>query len=102
MLVVSVGVFLDAPPQRVVGVVDAQFAVFKAHQTVEQVPAQSQFLKERCSGSTVDCAFRSTGNQCGTTSCFHSIECNGNAVNGVSRAALGNGKTPLHNGQLTL
>ena len=36
---------LAAPAQRVVGVVDAQCAVFKAHQTVEQVPAQSQFLK---------------------------------------------------------
>ena len=95
MLVVSVGVFVDAPPQRVVGVVDAEGVAFKAHQTVEQVPAQSQFLKERCSGSTVDCAFRSAGNQCGTTSCFHSIECNGNAVNGVSRAALGNGKNPF-------
>ena len=45
MLVVGVGVFMDAPPQRVVGVVDAECVVFKAHQTVEQVPAQSQFLK---------------------------------------------------------
>ena len=45
MLVVGVGVFVYAPPLRVVGVVDAQCAVFKAHQTVEQVPAQSQFLK---------------------------------------------------------
>ena len=44
MLVVSVGVFMDAPPQRVVGVVDAQFAVFKAHQTVEQVPVNLALL----------------------------------------------------------
>ena len=44
MLVVSVGVFMDAPPQRVVGVVDAEGVVFKAHQTVEQVPAHLALL----------------------------------------------------------
>ena len=44
MLVVSVGVFMDAPPQRVVGVVDAECVVFKAHQTVEQVPAHLALL----------------------------------------------------------
>ncbi|KVV14004.1 hypothetical protein AP059_00001 [Pseudomonas sp. TAA207] len=35
---------MDAPPQRVVGVVDAEGAVFKAHQTVEQVPAHLAVL----------------------------------------------------------
>ncbi|KMN16003.1 hypothetical protein TU87_22720 [Pseudomonas weihenstephanensis] len=44
MLVVGVGVFMDAPPQRVVGVVDAECVVFKAHQTVEQVPAHLALL----------------------------------------------------------
>ena len=44
MLVVGVGVFMDAPPQRVVGVVNAESAVFKAHQTVEQVPAHLALL----------------------------------------------------------
>ena len=44
MLVVGVGVFMDAPPQRVVGVVDAEGVVFKAHQTVEQVPAHLALL----------------------------------------------------------
>ena len=44
MLVVGVGVFVDAPPQRVVGVVDAECVVFKAHQTVEQVPAHLALL----------------------------------------------------------
>ena len=44
MLVVAVGVVMDAPPQRVVGVVNAECAVFKAHQTVEQVPAHLALL----------------------------------------------------------
>ena len=44
MLVVGVGVFMDAPPQRVVGVVDAECVVFKAHQAVEQVPTHLALL----------------------------------------------------------
>ena len=36
--------FVQPPPQRVVGVVDAQLAVFKAHQAVEQVPVQAALL----------------------------------------------------------
>ena len=44
MLVVGVGVFMDAPLQRVVGVVDAECVVFKAHQSVEQVPAHLALL----------------------------------------------------------
>ena len=36
--------FVETPPQRVVGVVDAQLAVFKAHQAVEQVPVQLAVL----------------------------------------------------------
>ena len=36
--------FVQTTPQRVVGVVDAQLAVFKAHQTVEQVPVQLAVL----------------------------------------------------------
>ena len=36
--------FLEAAAQRVVGVVDAQLAVFKAHQAVEQVPVQAALL----------------------------------------------------------
>ena len=35
---------MDAPPQRVVGVVDAECVVFKAHQSVEQVPAHLALL----------------------------------------------------------
>ena len=44
MWVVGVGVFVEASSQRVVGVVDAQSAVFKAYQAVEQVPAQAALL----------------------------------------------------------
>ena len=36
--------FVETPSQRVVGVVDAQLAVFKAHQAVEQVPVQAALL----------------------------------------------------------
>ena len=36
--------FVEAAAQRVVGVVDAQLAVFKAHQAVEQVPVQAALL----------------------------------------------------------
>ena len=36
--------FVQTTAQRVVGVVDAQLAVFKAHQAVEQVPVQSALL----------------------------------------------------------
>ena len=36
--------FLQTTAQRVVGVVDAQLAVFKAHQAVEQVPVQAALL----------------------------------------------------------
>ena len=39
--VVGVGVFVEASSQRVVGVVDAQSVVFKAHETVEQVLVQA-------------------------------------------------------------
>ena len=35
---------MDAPPQRVVGVVDAECVVFKAHQAVEQIPAHLVLL----------------------------------------------------------
>jgi len=37
-------VFVETSSQRVVGVVDAQLAVFKAHQAVEQVPVQAALL----------------------------------------------------------
>ena len=40
----GVGVFVETSSQRVVGVVDAQLAVFKAHQAVKQVPVQSALL----------------------------------------------------------
>ena len=40
----GVGVFVETTAQRVVGVVDAQLAVFKAHQAVEQVPVQAALL----------------------------------------------------------
>ena len=36
--------FVETSSQRVVGVVDAQLAVFKAHQAVEQVPVQAAVL----------------------------------------------------------
>ena len=36
--------FVQTTAQRVVGVVDAQLAVFKAHQAVEQVPVQAAVL----------------------------------------------------------
>ena len=36
--------FVQPPPQRVVGVVDAQLAVFKAYQAVKQVPVQAALL----------------------------------------------------------
>ena len=36
--------FVQTTAQRVVGVVDAQLAVFKAHQAVEQVPVQAALL----------------------------------------------------------
>ena len=41
---VGVGVFVQTPTQRVVGVVDAQLAVFKAYQAVKQVPVQAALL----------------------------------------------------------
>ena len=44
MLVVGVGVFMEAPHQRVVGVVDAECVVFKAHQSVAQVSTHLALL----------------------------------------------------------
>ena len=38
---------------------------------------------------------RATGNQAGPAGGFHLVECDGNPVNGVSSAALGNRENPL-------